>query len=58
MKKILHKIAHLLNWNYGVADAFYCENSLMMSFLCSGCGERSKVFPIDRIIDEELKAKK
>lgn len=54
MKTILHKIAHLLRWNYGRPDAFYKGDKLMMSFLCTGCGERSNIFPYDDIIDREL----
>ena len=55
MKKILHKIAHLLNWNYGVCDSFYEDGKLMMSFKCTGCGERSGVHEIDNLIDKILK---
>lgn len=54
MKKILHKIAHLLSWNYGTADAFYKEGKLYMSFLCTECGERSGIHPCDDVIDREL----
>ena len=55
MKAILHKIAHLVGWNYGRADAFYDGDKLMMSFLCTGCGKRSSIHPCDGIIDEQLK---
>jgi len=55
MKKILHKIAHLLNWNYGCLDAYYEGDKLMMSFKCSGCGKRSGVHRCDKIIDNILK---
>jgi hypothetical protein len=55
MKKILHKIAHLLKWNYGRPDAFYEGDKLMMSFKCSGCGKRSDIHCCDKIIDNEIK---
>lgn len=55
MRIILHKIAHLLKLNYGVCDSFYEGGKLMMSFVCSGCGERSGVTPCDEVIDRELK---
>ena len=54
MKKLLHKIAHLLGWNYGSPDAFYEGDKLMMSFLCSGCGKRQNIFPCDDVIDKQL----
>ena len=54
MEKILHKIAHWLHWNYGVADAFYDGDKLMMSFKCTGCGKRSNIFPCDDVVDREL----
>lgn len=57
MKKILHKIAHLLNWNYGTCEAFTTqEGKLMMSFVCTYCGKRSGIHPIDDVIDRELKS--
>lgn len=52
--KILHKIAHILNINYGIPDAFYRKDKLMMSFLCTGCGKRDGIHCIDKIIDKEL----
>lgn len=55
MKRILHKLAHLLRWNYGRPDAFYENGKLMMSFKCSGCGKRQNIFPCDDIVDNELK---
>jgi hypothetical protein len=55
MKKILHKIAHLLKWNYGRFESYYEGDNLMMSWVCSGCGERSDIFCCDDIIDRELK---
>lgn len=55
MKKILHKIAHSLNWNYGRPDAFYDGDKLMMSFKCDTCGKRSDIFCCDKIIDNEIK---
>ena len=54
MKKIIHKIAHILNLNYGVAYSFYEQDKLMMSFKCSTCGELSGIHPIDDVIDREL----
>ena len=53
--QILHKIAHIFGWNHGRPDAYYDGDKLMMSFLCSGCGERSGIHPIDDVIDEEIK---
>jgi len=50
----LHRIAHLLGWNCGHPDAFYDGDKLMMSFLCN-CGQRSNIFPIDKIVDRELR---
>lgn len=55
MKKIIHKIAHLFNWNYGIADSYYEGEKLMMSFKCAGCGKRSGIHCVDKIVDEELK---
>lgn len=43
---ILHKIAHLLNWNYGTADSYYEGEKLMMSFLCTGCKKRSGIHQV------------
>ncbi len=54
MKKIIHKIAHILKLNYGVANAFYDGDKLMMSFKCSTCGEISGIHQCDNIIDREL----
>jgi len=54
LKKLRHNFAHWLNWNYGVADAFYEEDKLMMSFLCTGCMERSGIHPIDEMVDRAL----
>lgn len=54
MKTLLHKIAHLLHWNYGIADAFYKGGKLMMSFKCTGCGKRSGIHAIDEVVDREL----
>lgn len=52
--KLMHRLAHWLGWNCGRPDAFYDGDRLMMSFLCN-CGQRSKPFPIDKIVDRELK---
>lgn len=54
MKKIIHKIAHLFNWNYGVCDAFSKDGKIYMSFLCTGCGKRSGIHPCDDVIDREI----
>lgn len=57
MERLLHKIAHLLNWNYGRCHSFYAEDGkLMMSFKCSGCGELSGIHCCDDVIDRELRA--
>lgn len=50
-KKVLHRIAHKLHWNYGVADSYYEDGKLMMSFKCTGCGERSGIHCVDKLID-------
>jgi len=55
MSKLLHKIAHLLKWNYGIPESFYEGDKLMMSFKCTGCGERTGVHQIDSLIDSMLK---
>ena len=52
-KKIIHWLAHLLGWNYGLPDAFYEGDRLMMSFKCSGCGKRSGI----HCRDKQLKQK-
>ena len=45
---IIHRLAHILRWNYGDADAFYdTDGELMMSFVCTGCGERSMIHKVD-----------
>ena len=55
IKKIRHAIAHFLGMNYGKPDSFYQDDKLMMSFLCTGCRERSSIHPIDGVIDREIK---
>lgn len=56
MKKLLHKIAHILKWNYGRCEAFTTQTGiLMMSFVCTVCGKKSGVHPVEDIIDRELK---
>lgn len=48
IQQIRHKLAHFLGWNYGDADAFYDSGGeLMMSFVCTGCGERSMIHKVD-----------
>jgi hypothetical protein len=54
MKEILHWFAHLLGWNYGICDSYYEGDKLMMSFLCKGCGKRSGIHCVDKVIDREL----
>ena len=54
IKKLRHKIAHWLRWNYGMPDAFYDGDKLMMSFKCTGCGKRSGIHCVDKIIDREI----
>jgi len=49
IKMILHRLAHLLKWNYGIAEAFYENDILMMSFRCSGCGKRYGIHKVDYI---------
>jgi len=54
MNKLLHKIAHLLKWNYGRPDSFYQGDKLMMSFKCDGCEERTGIHNVDSLIDSML----
>lgn len=37
--KFLHKIAHLLGWNYGVVESFYIGDVLWTGFKCTVCGQ-------------------
>jgi hypothetical protein len=39
MKKIIHKIAHLLGLNEGQPESFYIGNALYTGFRCYGCGK-------------------
>lgn len=54
MKKILHKLAHWTGYYRGYCDAFYKRNKLYMSYVCSTCGKRSGIFPIDKEIDRDI----
>jgi hypothetical protein len=55
MKKIIHKIAHLLKLNYGICDSFHTKDGrLMMSFKCSTCGKREGIHPVDEIVDNQI----
>lgn len=54
MNKVLHKIAHLFNWNYGKPYSYYKNGKIMMSFKCSRCGKLSGIHCIDNIIEREL----
>lgn len=51
---IFHKIAHLLGNYHGYCDAFYKGKKLYMSYVCSTCGKRSMIFPIDNVIDRDI----
>lgn len=55
MKEILHKIAHLLSWNYGHPYSWYEGDELMMSFRCNTCLKKSGIHKINKVIDNELK---
>lgn len=55
MKNLLHKIAHWTGCYHGYCDAFYKRNKLYMSYVCSTCRKRSMIFPIDKVIDREIK---
>ena len=52
MRNLLHKIAHLFKWNYGTVDSYYEGDKLMISFKCTGCGKRSGIHCVDKILDE------
>lgn len=38
LNKFLHKISHLLKWNYGTVESFWDGDVLMIGFRCT-CGE-------------------
>lgn len=54
IKKLFHSVAHLFNWNSGNPESFWEGDKLMMSFRCSGCGERQSIHEItDKLSDWE-----
>lgn len=43
----MHKLAHLLGWNYCMVESFYIGNVLWTGFKCSVCGEINSALPSD-----------
>jgi hypothetical protein len=37
MNRLIHKLAHLLGWNYGVCESHWRGDELWMGFRCSVC---------------------
>lgn len=52
MKKILHKITHLLGWNYGNCESWWEDDKIIMGFRCSGCGKLSGVHKVPKYLYE------
>lgn len=36
---LIHSIAHLLSWNYGICECWWEGDVLMTGFKCTGCGK-------------------
>jgi len=43
LRKITHRVAHLLGWNYGDIETWWTGEKLMVGFRCDGCGKLSGV---------------
>ncbi len=39
MKKLIHKIKHILGWYTGTVESFHIGSVLYTGFKCSNCGE-------------------
>lgn len=48
MKTLLHKIAHLLKWNYGKCESWWSDDKIMMGFRCDGCEKLSGVHEVPK----------
>jgi hypothetical protein len=46
MKRTLHRLAHLLGWNYGEPVFWYLNDELMSGFKCDGCGRVGSVVKV------------
>jgi hypothetical protein len=42
---MIHKLAHLLNWNYGTPECFTIGNIIWCGFKCSKCGRIDMAAP-------------
>lgn len=47
MKKIIHKIAHLLGWNEGRIVSATMDEKVVIGFRCDFCGEVSGVHTVN-----------
>ena len=36
---MIHRLAHLLGWNFGKVETWWEGNKLMVGFRCAGCGK-------------------
>lgn len=52
IKKLLHKIAHLLWWNHGNVETWYEGEIMMIGFRCIECGKLSGVQEITKYVEE------
>jgi len=54
---MLHKIAHLLGWNYGTVHTETRNGRCFVGFKCTDCGIISYMEDCEDVIDEQLKQK-
>ena len=48
MRRIGHRIAHLLGWNRGTPEVLYLNDLPVARFRCSTCGESSRLRRLPR----------
>ena len=53
---IIHKIAHLLNWNYGTPRTWWDGNRLMVAFKCEKCGKLEGSHDITEKVNKDIEA--
>lgn len=45
LKKMKHKVSHILGWNTGQIVSFWCDNILYIGFQCDHCKRINNAFP-------------
>jgi len=50
-EKILHWIAHILNWNYGIVHSELRGSEIWIGFKCSACGKIEGLHCADKAIN-------